>query len=91
MLKSEKLAHCLGCRDDFYNDKNPIGVKECWGLKTAKLVTRYRIGTWTRPTEPGAFTKCRVLSCYHAKGEHYYEKLPDFVKQFDVIAAGRAE
>lgn len=81
---SEKMKHCRGCRDDFYNDKNPMGVKECWALKTAKMVTRFRIGTWTRPTEPGAFTKVQTLSCFHRDGEHYYEKLPSFVNAKDV-------
>ena len=45
-------------------------------LKTAKLITRYQIGTWTRPTEPGAFTKSTKPSCYHADGYHFYNKLP---------------
>lgn len=76
--------HCIGCRDDFYNDKNPMGVKKCWGLKTAKMVTRFRIGTWTQPTQPYAFTKCKVPSCFHRDGEHYYEKLPSFVKAKEV-------
>lgn len=48
MTKGEKLKHCAGCRDDFYNGNNPMGVKECWMLKTAKIVTRYRTGTWTK-------------------------------------------
>jgi hypothetical protein len=87
MTENEKLKHCVGCRDDFYNDKNPMGVKRCWGLKTAKMVTRYRTGTWTRPTEPGAFTECKVLNCYHQDGQHYIETLPDFVKRKDVIRA----
>lgn len=85
MNETEKMRHCIGCRDDFYNGKNPMGVQRCWGLKTAKLVKRFRIGTWTRPDQPGAFTECKVLNCYHAKGEHYYERLPDFVKRKDVI------
>lgn len=32
--------HCIGCRDDFYNGKNQIGVKECWMRKNATLVPR---------------------------------------------------
>jgi hypothetical protein len=84
MTEGQKLKHCAGCRDDFYNGKNPMGVQRCWGLKTAELVTRYCIGTWTRPTEPGAFTKVETLSCFHRDGEHYYKRLPDFVKASDV-------
>jgi hypothetical protein len=84
MTEDEKLEKCRGCRDDFYNDKNPMGVKRCWGLKTAKMVTRFRIGTWTVPTQPFAFTEVRKLSCWHADGSHFYEKLPDFVKRSEV-------
>jgi len=74
MTENQKLKHCAGCRDDFYNGKNSLGVKQCWALKSAELVTRYSIGTWTRPTEPSAFTKVRVLNCYHAKGVHFLAK-----------------
>ena len=35
-----KKSDCLGCKQDFYNDKNPLGVKECWHFKTAKLIMR---------------------------------------------------
>lgn len=38
MSKYEKLKRCNGCRNDFYNDKNPLGVKECWSLESMKLV-----------------------------------------------------
>jgi hypothetical protein len=84
MTEAEKLRHCGGCRDDFYNGNNPLGVQRCWGLKTAKLVTRFRIGTWTQPDAPGAFTKVKTLTCWHASGAHFYEKLPDFVRPEDV-------
>lgn len=84
MTNTEKLTKCAGCRDDFYNDKNPLGVKKCWGLKTAKMVTAFRIGTWTQPTQPGAFTEVRKLNCWHRGGVHFYDKLPDFVKLEDV-------
>jgi hypothetical protein len=74
-------AHCRGCRDDFYNGE---GAKECWHLKDAALVPRFRIGTWTEPTQKGAFTKVNVPSCFNHKGEHFYKALPDFVKASDV-------
>ena len=76
--------HCAGCSDDFYNGKNPMGVKECWMLKTAKIVTLFRIGTWTVPTQLYAFTKCKVPHCFHRDGEHYYDKLPSFVDKKEV-------
>lgn len=84
MLKHEKLKHCGGCRDNFYNGNNPMGVQECWALKTAKLVTRFRLGTWTRPTEPYAFTQMKRLNCYSQDGQHFYEKLPSFVDKTKV-------
>jgi len=78
------LRQCAGCEDDFYNGKNPYGIKECWSFKKAELVVRYRIGTWTQPTESGAFTKVKVPNCYRSKGQHYMEGLPDFVKAKDI-------
>ena len=35
--------HCDGCVDDFYNDHNPLGVKQCWNRKTATIVPRLLI------------------------------------------------
>lgn len=71
-----KQDHCRGCRDDFYNGHNSLGVKRCWSLKDAKVVKRWRIGTWTQPTQPGAFTEVKTLSCHYAPGSALYEKLP---------------
>jgi len=31
-------AMCQGCHDDFYNGRNPYGIKECWHFKDAKVV-----------------------------------------------------
>lgn len=77
--------HCRGCTDDFYNGRNPAGVQRCWHLSSAELVTRYRIGTWTMPASPGAFTEVEVASCYRRVGEHFYARLPDFVRAEDVV------
>ena len=84
MTEAEKLRRCSGCRDDFYNEKNSIGIKHCWMLAKARMVERFQIGTWTQPTQPGAFTKVRKLNCWCADGLHFYDKLPDFVKLEDV-------
>lgn len=67
--------HCRGCVDDFYNGHNPLGVKECWSLKTAKMVTRFRLDVWTKPLTPGAYTEVRVPDCYRQKGV-VFEKQP---------------
>lgn len=41
--------HCSGCRNNFYNMNNPYKIKECFSLKTAKLVSRIPIGHFQRP------------------------------------------
>lgn len=70
--------YCTGCRDDYYNSQNAANGG-CWSLKHAKVVTRYRIGWWTEPTKPGAFTKVKTNSCHYATGRYaHYEKLPSF-------------
>lgn len=37
------VKHCDGCKDDFYNGKNSLGVTQCWHLPKAKLVHRILI------------------------------------------------
>ena len=59
-------SRCVGCRDDFYNGKNPYGVKECWSFKTAMLVMKKRVHIdqcppWNQKPE-------EVPSCYRASG-----------------------
>lgn len=34
------VKHCDGCREDFYNGKNPYGVETCWMRKSATLAER---------------------------------------------------
>ena len=41
--------HCVGCRQNFYNGNNNLGVKVCWGLKTAKRIRRVRVHVDQRP------------------------------------------
>lgn len=83
------IDKCHGCRNDFYNGKNPLGVKRCWSAEKGKMVTRYRIGTWTQPGSPGAFTEVRVPDCYHQTGQHFYKQVPDFVKADDIVRRKR--
>lgn len=77
--------HCRGCNDDYYNQGGNSFEGKCWSLDTAKLVTRYRIGTWTAPTESGAFTEMRLPNCYRQQGASFYDALPSFVQMKDVI------
>lgn len=76
---------CRGCEDDFYNQGNNSMTGRCWAAESGSMVVRFRIGTWVRPDQPGAFTELTLPSCYSKKGAHFYPKLPDFVKNEDVI------
>ena len=66
MTKAEKLKRCQGCRDNFYNGNNDLGVKECWSLNSAEPVTRTRIGIWQAP--PYDWRPEPTLSCHHPEG-----------------------
>ena len=58
--------HCIGCENNFYNGNNPYGIKECWSLKTAKLIMRKQVNINQVP--PWKQEPTKVLSCYHKKG-----------------------
>ena len=60
---AKSILLCSGCRDDFYNDKNPLGVKRCWMFSTATVEKRLMIPVDLRP--PYKFPPKWVLSCYH--------------------------
>jgi hypothetical protein len=79
--------NCRGCRDDFYNDRNPLGVKECWMFKAAKLVDRYRTHRDAMPASKGAFAEVRVPSCFNQTGVYFVKTVPDFVKPEDIVRA----
>lgn len=76
MTKATK-GDCRGCREDFYNGKNGLGITECAYLKTAVMKKKWRLGWWSNPTEPGALQEVRVPSCYNQQGTAaYMDKLP---------------
>lgn len=66
-----KRIHCVGCEDDFYNDNNQYGIKECWNLKSARIVKKKAIGMNDVP--PWNHTPRETLSCYHRKGCWYVD------------------
>lgn len=81
ICKSKEL--CSGCHNDFYNGHNSQGVKECWNYKTAKVVTRYRIGWWIPMDKASNFTEVKVLNCYAEDGagkRAYCEQIPQHLK-----------
>lgn len=71
MTRTEKLRHCVGCRDDFYNGKNELGVKECWSLEKAKVIWKKEVRIDQRP--PWTQKAKRLLSCFH-RPRHVYVK-----------------
>lgn len=82
MTKQEKQRYCSGCRENYYNHSGHSTTGECWLLKSARVVTRWRLGWWTAPTVPGAFTECKTLNCWNSDSGPgnvaMYETLPSF-------------
>ena len=66
LSKEEKLKYCYGCHSDFYNGNNPMGIKECWGLKAAKLVLKKQVHMNQVP--PWKQSPIAVLDCYRRDG-----------------------
>lgn len=82
MMKDKK--ECIGCDSDFYNGNNPLGVKECWHFKDAKLVTKYAIGWWTPMDKKDNFWKTKVPNCYSRTGSvAYLNELPSHLEGKD--------
>lgn len=62
MTKDKKRRrYCSGCRDNFYNGNNPLGVKECWCLKDATPVRMKFVHVDQRP--PWKNTPEWTLNC----------------------------
>jgi len=74
-------ALCRGCRNDFYNGNNDMGVKECWSFKGAKVAKRWRIGWWTSMDRPENFHEVTTLDCFHQTGTAaYLKELPEHIR-----------
>lgn len=65
-------SNCAGCKDDFYNGKNGLGVKECFRLRKARLVLKKRVGI--NQTPPWKQKPVKVPDCYREKGFVYVNK-----------------
>lgn len=72
--------HCVDCESNFYNGNNPLGVKECWHLKDAKVVTRFCIGNNVLWTHKENFVRVQVPSCYSKSGYCYLSELPEHLR-----------
>lgn len=58
---------CRGCRDNFYNGNNDLGVKECWMFKDATMANKLDIPIHMSPPYLGLKPTSRP-SCYKAQG-----------------------
>ena len=76
-MSDKSTDFCIGCRNNFYNGNNNLGVKQCWSLKSARKVKRWRLGWWTTPDTPGALVQVLTYNCHHQTGRYAFsEKLP---------------
>jgi len=57
---------CQGCRDNFYNGNNNLGVSECWMFKSATMEKKLDVPTDLRP--PYKMSPVSRPNCYKAKG-----------------------
>lgn len=71
LSKQEKLKHCVGCSNNFYNGNNNYGIKECWNLKDAELVSRKEVHINQRP--PWTQKPEKFLNCYCRRGYAYFD------------------
>lgn len=51
--KKPTTRDCAGCRDDFYNGRNDLGVKQCWSLESAEFTKARDIPVDLRPPYTG--------------------------------------
>ena len=68
MTTNQKLPHCAGCRDNFYNrGKDDL----CWMLAAMKLVWKKPVPVDQRP--PWDNPAVRLPNCYRRKGYVYVD------------------
>ena len=66
---NDKRAFCSGCDSDYYNGHNKIGVKACWHLESARVVTRFCIDWWTPMDKATNFIEIKTLNCHTESGK----------------------
>jgi len=68
-----KLKYCTGCKDNFYNGFNDLGIKKCWKLEISNIVSRKEVHINDIPPwnhQP----IIKTLNCYRKKGFVYVDK-----------------
>lgn len=69
MARKMRLSDCSGCRNNFYNGNNGLGVKRCWSFEDAKLVMKKEVHIDQKPPWT---QRARLLPhCYH-RPRHVY-------------------
>jgi len=63
-MRKVKLSDCHGCRNNFYNGNNELGVKNCWSMKSATLEKKVQIHIDQIPPYRNVKSETRP-SCYH--------------------------
>lgn len=66
-MPEKSKSMCAGCRDDFYNGNNPMGIQECWHFTSATVENRIIVGIHERPPYKRKPQAC--LSCFHPTGK----------------------
>jgi len=63
-MRKVRLDDCSGCRNNFYNGNNELGVSKCWSMKTAELVKKVEIHVDQMPPYKNVKAVLRP-NCYH--------------------------
>ena len=72
---------CIGCRDNFYNGHNSLGVEQCWSFdKKKKLEVRYELSVNTPMNQKWGYFKVKRPDCYHKDGYVMMKAIPDYAK-----------
>jgi len=62
---------CYGCRNEFYNGNNELGVQACWSLEGAKRIKRKEVHI---NQQPPWNQKAKLLpSCFH-RSQYVYKE-----------------
>lgn len=77
-MKDTKL--CCGCRNNFYNGNNDLGVKRCWSADKAEIVTRFTLSINTPMHIKEAYRKEQLPSCYKRQGYVHLDQIPDYAQ-----------
>ena len=75
------VSSCAGCYNDRYNDRvNFDGLRQCFSLRDAKVVTRFEIHRDTPMDRKDRFKRVQRPTCYHAPPMWYYDELPEHLR-----------